>query len=73
VPEHPRWLSRVPRGLARLAGALRAIGRGATGADSYANYLRHFATHHPGQQPQSREAFFRADQASRWEGVRRCC
>jgi uncharacterized short protein YbdD (DUF466 family) len=67
----------VPRSLLgrlRLLGsALGDVVRGATGAQAYAQYLAHLARHHPDRQPLSREAFFRSELSSRWDGVRRCC
>ncbi|HUO79666.1 MAG TPA: YbdD/YjiX family protein [Steroidobacteraceae bacterium] len=62
--------------LRRLRAIGRALGdviRGAAGADRYAGYLAHARRHHPGQQPLSREEFFRRDLSARWEGIRRCC
>jgi uncharacterized short protein YbdD (DUF466 family) len=59
--------------LARVGAALRDVVVGASGSDAYANYLAHQRRHHPDTPPLSREAFAVADQAARWEGVRRCC
>lgn len=61
------------RALAGFGARLRDIVSGASGLRAYEQYLRHLRAHHPGTQPMSREAFFRSDQAARWEGVRRCC
>ena len=73
MPESARWLRRATASCTRVAARLREIGRGATGVDAYANYLEHHLAHHPETPPKSREAFFRANLVSRWEGVRRCC
>jgi uncharacterized short protein YbdD (DUF466 family) len=64
---------RVGRAVAGLGARLRDIVAGASGLSTYEQYLLHLRAHHPGDVPLSREAFFRSDQAARWEGVRRCC
>jgi uncharacterized short protein YbdD (DUF466 family) len=67
----------VTRSFGRIASAslrhVREIVRGAAGLDAYERYLEHLRTRHPGAQPMTREEFFRADMAMRWNGVRRCC
>lgn len=48
--------------------------RHATGDDAYERYLAHWRTCHAGEgQPMSRRDFFKAEQARKWEGIRRCC
>ncbi len=69
------------RAVTRLPGRIvsawlrhvREIVRGAAGLDAYEQYLGHLRTRHPGAKPMTREEFFRADMATRWNGVRRCC
>lgn len=63
----------IRRALAGLGARLRDIVAGASGLSAYEQYLEHLRTHHPADQPLSREAFFRSDQTARWQGVRRCC
>lgn len=63
----------IRRAFAGLGAHLRDIVSGASGLPAYEHYLEHLRAHHPGDQPMSREAFFRSDQAARWHGVRRCC
>lgn len=55
----------------KLWRALRWI----SGDDAYERYLAHWQTHHAGEgaKPLSRAQFFKADQARKWEGIRRCC
>ena len=53
----------------RLWSGLRRL----TGDDAYERYLAHCREHHPDRAPLGRGEFFRAEQARRWEGVRRCC
>jgi uncharacterized short protein YbdD (DUF466 family) len=52
----------------RLWRALRSL----TGDDAYERYLAHWRAHHAGA-PLERKAFFKAEQARKWDGVRRCC
>lgn len=56
-----------------VAARIRDIVTGASGLAAYEHYLSHLQMHHPDTRPMSREAFFRAEVAARWEGVRRCC
>jgi uncharacterized short protein YbdD (DUF466 family) len=44
-----------------------------SGDDAYERYLQHHAATHPDEQPRDRAAFFKAEQARKWDGVRRCC
>lgn len=62
-----------PRWPTRMLAALREILRGACGADAYARYLEHQATHHPDQPTLTRAAFFRRHTEERWSGISRCC
>lgn len=51
-----------------------AIIRHLSGDDAYERYLRHWRTHHARDgEPLSRRAFFKAEQARKWNGIRRCC
>ena len=59
--------------LAGCGARLCDIIAGASGLAAYEQYRAHLFAHHPELVPMSREAFFRADLQSRWEGVRRCC
>jgi len=59
--------------LAAIGARLRDILTGASGLSAYEQYLAHLRAHHPEVPPMTREAFFCADLAARWEGVRRCC
>jgi uncharacterized short protein YbdD (DUF466 family) len=59
--------------LGRCGAWLRDIVSGASGLATYEQYLAHQRAHHPDVIPMSSAAFFRAEQAARWEGVRRCC
>ncbi|MBI5615319.1 MAG: YbdD/YjiX family protein [Gammaproteobacteria bacterium] len=54
---------------ARLAAGWRTV----RGEDAYARYLRHATCTHADRPPMSRKEFFKAEQARRWDGVRRCC
>ena len=67
------FLQETRRALAGLSARLREIVTGASGLAAYEQYLAHLHAHHPAVIPMSRTAFFRTDQAARWEGVRRCC
>lgn len=51
------------------------IVRRLSGDDAYERYLMHWRAHHArdGGQPLSRQAFFNAELARKWNGVRRCC
>jgi uncharacterized short protein YbdD (DUF466 family) len=54
----------------RLWRALRSL----TGDDAYERYLSHWRAHHAGAgAPLGRKAFFKAEQARKWDGIRRCC
>lgn len=46
-----------------------------SGDDAYERYLAHWHKHHAeqGGEPQTREAFFKAEQERKWNGVKRCC
>ena len=66
-----RWSLRARA--VRLGTAILQVMRGAAGTGAYERHLAHLARHHPELAPPSRAAFFRADTAARWEGVRRCC
>ena len=69
-----RWFMQgVCLALAGFGGRIRDIVTGASGLSAYEQYLAHLRAHHPGEQPLSREEFFRSDQTARWDGVRRCC
>ncbi len=52
---------------------LRTWRKEVTGDAAYVRYLNHVHSHHPGEPPLSREAFFRREQDRKWQGVRRCC
>lgn len=58
------WLQSVWR-------ALRTV----SGDDAYERYLRHWQEQHAhaGGRPLSRKEFFKAEQARKWDGIRRCC
>ena len=45
------------------------------GDDAYERYLLHWQKQHIGQEnePQTRAAFFKAELARKWNGVKRCC
>lgn len=57
--------------LKRLWQILRRL----SGDDAYERYLAHWHEHHAhdGGAPLSRQAFFKAEQERKWNGVRRCC
>lgn len=46
-----------------------------SGDDAYERYLLHWQQHHTEQEgePQTRAAFFKAEQNRKWNGVKRCC
>ncbi len=67
------WWSGQAGRLAALPRVLGEVWSGATGGDTYANYLGHLHNHHADTVPLSRADFFRREQDERWEGVRRCC
>ena len=52
-----------------------SIVRRLSGDDAYERYLAHWRDHHAreGGEPLSRQAFFKAEQERKWNGVRRCC
>jgi uncharacterized short protein YbdD (DUF466 family) len=49
--------------------------REVSGDDAYERYLTHWREHHgqDGEEPLSREAFFKAEVERKWSGVKRCC
>jgi uncharacterized short protein YbdD (DUF466 family) len=49
--------------------------RAVSGDDAYERYLVHWHKQHAreGEQPLNRAAFFKAEQARKWNGVKRCC
>ncbi len=57
--------------LSKIWKTLRAL----TGEDRYERYLEHFLAHHAhkGEEPLTRKAFFDAELARKWNGVKRCC
>lgn len=57
--------------LKKIIGFIREI----SGDDAYERYLAHWQKHHAeqGGEPQSRTAFFKAQQERKWNGVKRCC
>ncbi len=57
--------------LQKLWSVLRAL----SGEDSYERYRAHWREHHglDGEEPPSREAFFKAELERKWSGVKRCC
>ena len=58
------------RGLMRLWNLVRRL----SGDDAYDRYLAHWRTYHACEgQPLSRQAFFKAEQERKWNGIRRCC
>lgn len=59
----------------RMLKNLWNIVRRLSGDDAYDRYLAHWHTHHAndGGQPLSQQAYFKAEQERKWNGVRRCC
>jgi len=59
------------RTLQRLWNIVRRL----SGDDAYERYLVHWREHHAADsgQPLSRQAFFKAEQERKWNGIRRCC
>ena len=58
-----KWLS-------KLMNAVRRI----SGDDAYERYLAHWQAHHGSEgAPLDPKAFFKAEQARKWNGIRRCC
>ncbi|OGT19204.1 MAG: hypothetical protein A2V90_04645 [Gammaproteobacteria bacterium RBG_16_57_12] len=57
-----------------LKSLWRAL-RQASGDDAHERYLAHWTRVHgrEGGQPMDCETFFKAEQARKWEGVKRCC
>jgi uncharacterized short protein YbdD (DUF466 family) len=55
--------------LKSLWGAVRRL----SGDDAYERYLAHHTEHHSTEPAQSKEAFFKEWQDSKWKGVKRCC
>ena len=64
---------RLRSAIAAAYRVCRDLIRGAAGTDGYQQYRAHLARHHPEETPLSREAHFRREFVSRWDGVRRCC
>lgn len=60
----PHWWNVLWSGLRRVSGD-----------DAYERYLAHWHEHHghEGGEPLDRKGFFKAEQARKWNGVRRCC
>lgn len=54
---------------------IRDFVREISGDDAYERYLAHWQKHHAeqGGEPQTREAFFKAELERKWNGVKRCC
>ncbi len=46
-----------------------------SGDDAYERYLEHWQRHHAteGEVPLDRQAFFKAEQERKWNGIKRCC
>jgi len=61
------------RALNGCGARLSDIVTGAAGLAAYEQYVAHLRVHDPDVVPMSRATFFRAEQAARWAGVRRCC
>lgn len=63
--------------LRRVAGGVSLgwrVLRRMSGDDAYERYLAHWrAAHHGDGPPLTRKAFYRAEQARKWDGIRRCC
>lgn len=57
--------------LQKIVGFIREI----SGDDAYERYLAHWQKYHAEQEsePQTRAAFFKAEQERKWNGVKRCC
>lgn len=57
--------------LKKIIGFVREL----SGDDAYERYLLHWQKHHAEQEdePQTREAFFKAELERKWNGVKRCC
>lgn len=66
-------IRRIGHALAGCGARLRDVVMGASGLAAYEQYIAHLRAHHPDVIPMSRATFFRAEQAARWEGIRRCC
>lgn len=49
------------------------MARSAIGLPDYDTYVAHVRTHHPGQVPMDREAFFRERMEARYGRGRSCC
>ncbi len=60
--------------LSKLKTFWRTI-RELSGDDAYERYLQHFAEFHTdgGEEPLSREVFFKEWQEGKWKGIKRCC
>jgi uncharacterized short protein YbdD (DUF466 family) len=60
--------------LTELKKIIRFV-REISGDDAYERYLVHWREHHAlqGGEPQTRAAFFKAEQERKWNGVKRCC
>lgn len=61
--------------MSSLLNRLREAALLMVGQPSYDAYLRHMASHHPGEAPMSRVAFFREREQARYagKGGGRCC
>jgi uncharacterized short protein YbdD (DUF466 family) len=63
--------------MTKLAGLKKIVRfvREISGDDAYERYLVHWQEHHArqGGEPQTRAAFFKAEQERKWNGVKRCC
>lgn len=70
-PPPRRWLQTGSAALQAAWATLRAV----TGDDAYERYMAHWQEHHScgGGEPLERAAFFREEQARKWNGLRRCC
>ena len=56
--------------LRKLISAVRRI----SGDDAYERYLAHWRAHHDSEgTPLDPSAFFKAEQARKWNSIRRCC
>lgn len=44
-----------------------------SGDDAYERYLQHHAKAHPQLIPLGRKAFFKQQQARKWNNINRCC
>lgn len=56
-----------------MLGKIWKMIRRLSGDDAYERYLEHLRAAHPHTAALSRREFFKAEQARKWDGVRRCC